>query len=192
MNNQLTDKDLWNRVRSENDASAFTELYNRYWKILLEIAWRKTRNWDDAQDIMQDVFVSLWKSRHRIEIQSTTIKNYLGTAIRYMIYARLKEGRKITWVEDITVIDAPHTSADCPEAVYDYRTLLKNVTAAQNELPHKGQLIFKLHREEGLKIKEIASALEISPLTVKTHLQRAIASLRKNIQPLLLFIFPFF
>lgn len=191
MSNELTDKDLWNRVRLD-DASAFTELYNRYWKILLEMAWRKTKNWDDAQDIMQDVFVSLWKSRHRIEIQSTTIKNYLGTAIRYMIYARLKEGRKITWVEDITAIDTPHYPTDCPEAIYDYRALLQNVIAAQNELPDKGQLIFKLHREEGLKIKEIANALALSPLTVKTHLQRAVASLRKNIQPLLLAICPFF
>lgn len=191
MHNQLTDKDLWNRIRS-NDASAFTELYNRYWKILLEIAWRKTKNWDDAQDIMQDVFVSLWKSRHGIEIQSSTIKNYLGTAIRYMIYARLKEGRKITWVEDISALDTPHPQSESPEAVYDYRILLKNVAAAQNGLPDKGQLIFKLHREEGLKIKEIAAALDLSPLTVKTHLQRAIASLRKNIQLLMTTVFSLF
>jgi len=188
MHNQLTDKDLWNRIQSD-DASAFTELYNRYWKILFEIAWRKTKSRDDAQDIMQDVFVSLWKSRHRIEIQATTLKNYLGTALRYMIYARLKEGRKITWVEDITTLPTARLYADSPEAIYDYRALLKNVAAAQNDLPDKGQLIFKLHREEGLKIKEIAAALDVSPLTVKTHLQRAIASLRKNIQLLLCTLF---
>lgn len=186
MHNQLTDKDLWARIRTD-DAAAFTELYNRYWKILLETAYRKTKDWQGAQDIMQEVFISLWKSRHRIEIESVTMRGYLGTAVRYMIYAYIKEGRKITWVEDIAAISpAGEEAAHNPEIIYDYRNLLKHVAAIQNELPDKCQLVFKLHREEGLKIKEIAAVLDISPLTVKTHLQRAIANLRKNLKLLLL------
>lgn len=185
MYNRLTDKDLWAKIRSD-DATAFTELYNRYWKILLEVAYRKTKDWAGAQDIMQEVFVSLWKSRHRIEIQSATMRGYLGTAVRYMIYAYIKEGRKITWVEDITAISTPEAPHNSPEVIYDYRTLLQNVAAVQNELSDKCQLVFKLHREEGLKIKEIAAVLDISPLTVKTHLHRALTNLRKNLKLLTL------
>jgi DNA-directed RNA polymerase specialized sigma24 family protein len=47
----------------EGNASAFDILYNRYWDRVLNLAYRKTGDLMEAENIIQDVFVSLWKRR---------------------------------------------------------------------------------------------------------------------------------
>lgn len=74
---------------SENDKDAFEEIYHRYWQLLLGMAFNRLKNWQAAEDVVHDVFISIWKNRHKQEIKS--LKNYLATAVKYKI---LKEVRK--------------------------------------------------------------------------------------------------
>ena len=56
---------------TEHAASAFTELYNRYWKKLLSLALSKLANQSEAEEVVQDVFMNLWNRRQRLAIRHT-------------------------------------------------------------------------------------------------------------------------
>lgn len=63
------------RLLQQNDEAAFTEIYNRYWKILYSSAHNILQVKDAAEDAVQEVFISLWKRRNLVHIES--LKAYL-------------------------------------------------------------------------------------------------------------------
>src|SRR5687768_6908742 len=79
-----TDEELLTLLKKGNE-QAFTELYNRYWKLLFSIAYQKTEQPADAEEIVQDVFADLWKRRKKTVIQ-VSIKSYLAAATKFHIY----------------------------------------------------------------------------------------------------------
>ena len=84
----LSDEDLLDLVRSGNDA-AFSEIYSRYWKKLLTVAINKSDgNIEEAEEIVQDLFVSLWRRRGELQI-STTLASYLAAAVKYRVIKSL-------------------------------------------------------------------------------------------------------
>ena len=63
---------------AKNDKDAFTELYNRYWAVLFGIAYNRLQQAVTAEDIVHDVFLSLWKNKTDQKILQ--LENYLATA----------------------------------------------------------------------------------------------------------------
>ena len=86
---QLYDnKDLLGLL-SNNDEIAFTELYDRFWQKLFAIAYCRLKEIETAEDIVHDVFASLWANRQEITIES--LDNYLATAVKYMVLDKIKK-----------------------------------------------------------------------------------------------------
>lgn len=75
----LSDNELLDLLRS-GDKSAFIEIYNRYWERLLAIAYNHTKDKSMAEEIVQQVFISLWDRRQMVAIES--IGGYLATAVK--------------------------------------------------------------------------------------------------------------
>lgn len=159
---------------TNDDAFSFTELYNRFWKTLFAIAYNRLKDTQAAEDIVHDVFASLWNNRKKIEVIS--LENYLAAATKYMVLAHIKkieynrryqQSQQQAPVFEITIENSLHN-----------KRLLEFVKKEVEKLPEKCRLIFKYSRENGMKVKDIAQQLQISPKTVENQLNKALRQLR--------------
>lgn len=177
---------------AKNDTLAFTEIYNRYWKKILVVAYNRLKNNEEAEDITHDVFASLWSNRGKSKIEC--LENYLATAAKYSVLAKIKRKERQRLynrsLEQAPVFDLP------VEASLHYKKILETVQREIENLPQKCKLIFKYSRDEGMATKQIAGKLNISPKTVENQINKALKQLRRSAKTfihfcwiLLLFLF---
>lgn len=179
----LDDWELTDLLKSSN-RYAFTEIYNRYWKRLFAIAANKINDLDEAEEIVQDIFVSLWNRRESLCITST-LGSYLAVSIKYRVIKTFeKHGhaqKYSAYSKDvISIID------NSTEEWMEFEELKARLSEFVAELPQKCQLVFRLSRESGFSQKRIAAELDISEKTVEAHLTKALKTLRARLSQLLL------
>jgi len=175
---------------SKSDESAFTEIYKRFWQKLFAIAYNRFKEMQEAEDIVHDVFASLWASRHKIEIES--LENYLATAVKYMVLSKIKKKERER-IYNQTSQQAPVFELPI-EASLHYKQILEIVKIEVEKLPEKCRLIFKYSRNDGMPVKQIAKELSISPKTVENQLNKALKQLKlaTKILSQLLLVYLFF
>jgi len=173
--NALSDLDLIALLRSA-DKQAFTEIYNRYWKRLLAIAYNHTKDKSAAEEMVQEVFVSLWDRRDKIEIQS--VNNYLATATKFTVFKSFYRQRK-KQQDLLSTLTVAISQAD--EEQIDARFLQEYINGFVEKLPEKCRMVFKYSREAGLSIPEISREMNIAEKTVEAHLTKALKTLRTNL-----------
>jgi RNA polymerase sigma-70 factor (family 1) len=174
INTATYDTEALLRLLAEDNPKAFTELYNRFWQKLFAIAYNRLKNKEAAEDVVHDVFASLWANRHKVDIAQ--LENYLATATRYMVLGQIKKQiLHRRYVE--SKVELPIISFDIANALH-FKNILEQVKIAANELPEKCRLVFKYSREEGLPVKEIARIMHIAPKTVENQLAKALKHLK--------------
>lgn len=174
---------------SKSDEPAFAEIYNRFWRKMFAIAYNRFQESQEAEDIVHDVFASLWANRHKSEI--ACLENYLATATKYMVLAKIKRKERKR-VYDNSVNKVPVVELTVETSLH-YKRILELVKTEVDKLPEKCRLIFNCSRNEGMSIKQIAAELNISPRTVENHLNKALNHLRvaiKTIVCLLVYLAP--
>ncbi len=155
------------------DHIAFTEIFDRYWKKLLAIAFNHTKDKSDAEEIVQEVFVALWNKREQMAIKS--LDRYLATATKFTVYSSYYRKRKRT-EELITNIEfVAHFSMEDQIAA---RFLQEQIDGIVSRLPEKCKLVFEYSRKSGLKIPEIAAEMGISEKTAEAHLTKALKTIK--------------
>ena len=172
-----------------NDTKAFTELYNRYWEKLFAVAFNRTNHLQDAEEIVQDVFLSLWKRRSMLNLQYQ-INTYLSTAVRYQIINRLAK-QQVQKKHLESLHQKGELSTNTTDLWLSEKELKARLEACVTQLPKKCRLVFELSRNEGKTTKEIAQELNIAEKTVEAHMSKALMHLRESLQvsmPLLLTI----
>jgi RNA polymerase sigma-70 factor (ECF subfamily) len=137
---------------TESDELAFTELYNRFWQKLFAIAYNRLKEIQEAEDIVHDVFASLWVNRKKIEIES--LENYLASAAKYMVLAKIKK-KEQERVYNNSNHQAPVFELPVETSLH-YKRILEIVKNEVERLPEKCRLIFKYSRNEGKPVKQIA------------------------------------
>jgi len=176
-----TDERLLALLRN-SDETAFTELYNRYWKLLFSIAANKLGSLVDAEEIVQEIFTDIWKRREIVEIR-LSVKSYLAAAAKFQVYSFLAKKQKERNVEV-----AINENVLTPEQELDFKNLQISLYESITSLPEKCQLIFLL-KQEGLSNKEIAKSLDISIKTVEGQVTTALRRLRTGLDYLFLIFF---
>lgn len=168
------DDELLSLLKSGEQA-AFTEIYERHWKTLYALAYNRLRSIHIAEDIVHEVFASLWNNRDHKIIQN--LPAYLATSVKYMILANLRKSlvqRKyessIEHFSGVTLID--------PIDTLHNKRLLVLLQQEVERLPEKCRLIFKLSREQHKSVKEIANELQIAQSTVENQLNKALGKLK--------------
>ncbi|MBL7728516.1 MAG: RNA polymerase sigma-70 factor [Dinghuibacter sp.] len=156
-----------------NDELAFTELYNRYWQKLFSIAYNRLKEVQSAEDIVHDVFAALWAARHNIHIG--LLNNYLASATKYMVFARIK---KMMAEREYRKKLGPATATPSAENAIYFKQLLTIIQKETEQLPEKCRLIFTTSRNEGKTVKEIAHEMQLSPKTVENQLNKALRKLK--------------
>jgi len=178
---QQTDADLMMSLR-EGNGHAFAEIYDRYWKRLLAVAYNHCRDKIIAEEIVQEVFISLWNRRQALCIDN--INAYLATAVRLSVFKQYVRQKRRDQIKE-QAADPIITTWD-EEKIYT-RLLQQHINGIVEVLPEKCRLVFKLSRDEGLSIPEVAHRMGIAEKTAEAHLTKALKVLRlkllKNIHP---------
>jgi RNA polymerase sigma-70 factor (family 1) len=169
-----TDFDLVSLLKLD-DVSAFETLYARYFGKLYNHAYEKLQDRYLAQEVVQDLFVSFWKNRHKVEVH-TSLASYFFVAIRYLIINQFKKQMAYEQkIEKMTLTQSQIT--DETNDLLNYNDLNADYQAALQELPEKCREVFVMSRN-GSSNKEIAEALNISVKTVEQHITKALRTLR--------------
>lgn len=169
---QYDDRQLMELLVIGNE-QAFTALYERYWKKLFVIAYNRLQEIQSAEDIVHDVFASLWASRQKLQVEKP--ENYLAVATKYMVLARIKKIKRERLY--IAGEETPVTDFTAENSLH-YKRILELVHKEVENLPEKCRLIFKYSRNDGMPVKEIAKELSISPKTVENQLNKALKQLK--------------
>lgn len=160
----------------EGDDHAFTEIYNRYWSILYLYVLKFSGRNDQAEDIVQDVFISLWKRTDKAKHQ-TSLSGYLYTSVRYKIFD-LIDHEKVRAKHLTSLAEFLDTNRIVADSALIERDLKNSIESAIQLLPSKMREVFELSRKEGMSQKEISAQLKISDKTVKKQMSKALKILR--------------
>jgi RNA polymerase sigma-70 factor (family 1) len=171
----LGEDELINLLRQDK-LGAFREIYTRYWKQLYADAYKRLKNKEMAEEIVQEVFTSLWHKRGALNI-TQTLGGYLFTSVsnlvidqyrKDLVRARYKESFKLVYSE---------TDNSTEDAIL-VKELEHTIEHEVNSLPDKCRSVFELSRVEHKTNKEIASELGISEKTVEHHITKALKHIR--------------
>jgi RNA polymerase sigma-70 factor (family 1) len=179
-----TDPQLLERIL-QADKAAFEQLYNRYWKLLYELAVFKTGQYEESEDIVQELFVDLWNKKTSITL-TTSLRTYLISCLYLKVfkYFRTKGFREKHYEEFNSFLQrSGQTAVDIalPDAgsEQDYARLQEIIDLTVQHMPKRMRHVFVLRHQHGYSIAEIAGKLDISTESVKTHLKLAMSRLRK-------------
>jgi len=174
----FTDKKLLSFLRVRDDYDAFTEIYSRYWDLLLNTAYQRLKSREAAEEIVQEVFVTLFIKRKEIEI-TTSLEAWLKTALKYKVF-NIYRSQQVHLLHLSNIIRQNEISPLMPDEVVNLKEIKHRIKIAADKLPDKCRQVFLLSRFEHLSHKEIAERMGISLSTVKKHLTKAIAALRSE------------
>lgn len=181
-NAETTDSRLVERIRA-GDEVAFELLFRSYYPRLCRFTLRLIRDFSDAEQLVQDVFLNVWQMRESWSPRGT-IRSYLYRAAKNQALNYLKHRRVVGSVEEFEEQSAEIARASLQED-YERKELMVAVQQAIELLPPRCKLVFALHRQDGLTYSEIADVLDISVKTVETQIGRALKILRKILKPYL-------
>jgi len=172
---RLPDVELVDLLKS-NHRVAHDEIFNRYNLILLAEARKRTRDQDEAHDIVQDVFLKLWSKRSRLQI-GHNLPGYLYTSVFNAILDRSKHEKVKRRYQTFYTRSAESDSYTIEDALIAKE--LNNYIEQQIEaLPEKRREIFVMSRKLHLSHKEIAERLGITEDTVNKQIGHANKTLK--------------
>jgi RNA polymerase sigma-70 factor (family 1) len=173
-----TDSELLALLKDGEEA-AYTEIYNRYWEQMSLYVLKVIRSEGDAQDIVQEVFVSIWKRREVLEVKGTLVAYLLRSvrnlSIRYIETHITKRDFLRTLSDSVQHLDLSGVNA------LELEQLEAQITGAIAGLPPKMREVFLLSRQENLSYKEIAHRLHIAETTVKKQVSNALQLIRTDL-----------
>ncbi len=165
---------------NEDSEYAFQLIYDKHRNRIYQTAIKFLKSPIIAQDVVQDVFMKLWFERHKIE-PSKPVEAWLYTVAKNNILNKL---RKIA--NDWKAIDLlSHTILQSENNTHQKLTegeFKQKLQSAVSKLPEQQKVVFILSRFEKLTYIQIGEKMGISPLTVKTHLSRALFAIKKQFE----------
>ena len=168
----LTDEGLTDLLRN-GDSGAFNEIYKRYWRKMLGVAWNHSRDTSVSKDIVHEVFISLWERRYDNVIQ--TLPAFLARSVRLSVYRQYqKEQRRA----ELAKLHYEPEIIGYDEEKLDAKFLQEYIEGIVEELPEKCRLVFRYSRDQGMKNAEIASLINITEKGVEASLTRALKIIR--------------
>lgn len=166
----------------QGNTTAISCIYERYWKRLYLYAFSILRDSEQAQDIVQDLFVQLWVRRSQAEIHKLDV--YLHQAVRYsaLAYIRSANSRKVFVEEGELELLAGAVDPNDYQHVNEITLFLEQEVLA---LPKRCREVFVLSRVEFLSNKEIAGRMGITVKAVEFQMTVALKRLRNKLSDFL-------
>ena len=182
MSNLLKDRVLDSDVEllcrmADDDQEAFTSVYRRHWESLFITTVRVIGNKEDAEDIIQEVFTSLWNRRKVLNLTGP-LAGYLQASVKYKAINYIE--RNITRRHYLAALNEAAKAGvpASPEVLLQVKEVQQLIQTVIENMPPKMREVFELSRSHYLSHKEIAARLGISEETVKKHIQHALQLFR--------------
>ncbi len=154
----------------------FEQLFRKHQPVLVAFARGFTRSTEDAREVVQEVFISVWQNVDNLR-PDDNLRSYLFTATRNKALNFLAK-KKIESVDvEPVVVENRHFGHQ--EGDSDVGELQSIIYEEVQRLPEKCRQVFNLSRNEGLSYKEIAERLDISAKTVENQIGIALSRLKK-------------
>jgi len=174
-----SDTDLARRIR-DGDAAPLETLFHEHYAALCRFANRYLHDRAAAEDLVQDVFASIWAGRMRLDVRGS-VRSYLFAAVRNRaLNLRKHQLVERDWEFDEALPDvrALHRAPARPDDLLDEVERRNRLRAAIEALPERCRLVMQLRWEEQLSHAEIADVLGISVKGVERQLSRGLQFLR--------------
>jgi RNA polymerase sigma-70 factor (family 1) len=178
---KLQDTELVTLLK-DRDEEAFTEIYNRHWKLIYAHVYKMLRDEDEAKDIVQEVFGNLWIKAAFIK-SNLNISGLLYIAARNKVFDLIEKNKvRADYIGEIAAFlsDPVNTQLE----TIDEKRILEILEREIQKLPPKMREIFELSRKENLSHKEIAAKLNLSEQTVKKQVQNALKVIKPKLNDL--------
>ena len=179
MNIKESNNELLKQLKIGN-LKAFDAIYKLYSRRLYGFVYRYVKQKADTEEIVQEVFIKIWRNRFNIHI-NTSFESYIFTIAHNTMVNLLK--KRATEHKYIEYVKSIQKNEETYELIHDiqYEELMHQYRSLLDQLPPRQQEIFQLSREEGLNHKEIAEKLGISRNTVKNHLVTTLSFIKSNL-----------
>jgi RNA polymerase sigma-70 factor (ECF subfamily) len=171
------------------NSKAYEHFFSENYNALCRFAYNYLKDRDEAEEMVQSTFVSIWQKRKDINLDFS-LKSYFYSSVKNSCLNLFKHQKsREKYAEDIKAEDDKYYSTE--SEIYE-NELKTAIGKALQKLPKQQQAVFKLSRFDGKKYQEIAEQLNISAKTVENHMGKAIKYMRTELQDYLvviLFIF---
>lgn len=167
-----------------DDQSAFTVLFTKYYSDLVRFSFGLTRNLDTSEEIVQEVFLKLWENRSSLEIH-TSLKSFLLKTVQNRSIDSLRHN-SIRHTYASLILEHPTLWENDTENYVLYSELEANFNHAMGVIPLQYAEVFRMSRIETHNYQEIAQKLGVSVRTVEVRIAKALSLLREELKDFLL------
>ncbi|QNK64440.1 sigma-70 family RNA polymerase sigma factor [Pedobacter sp. PAMC26386] len=158
------------------DQAAFDEIYKRCWKKLYNESFKRLKNMEQVEELVQSVFVDLWVKKER-KNNILNIYAYLVTAVRYQVYMLYKKSRTLPQFEE--PLDHMAVSYNGADSLINEKEIRNYIAVWLAMQPEKRGEIFRMKFMDEYTTKEISEKLGVSQKTVQNQVTTSHASLRQ-------------
>lgn len=172
-------------LKQLKDEEVFDEMYKLYYSKLYSIALAYVSSNEDAEEIVQDVFVKFWKKREQIEILSN-LTGYLYKMTRNSCLDFLRSQKNKLAIgtnlhQQQYLLNYFALSSEADSLIIE-KELQFQINEGIKLLPEKCRMVFMKSRMEGLKYREISNSMDISTKTVENQISKALKHLRSHLK----------
>ncbi len=166
----------------EDDQLAYTEIFERYSRLLVNHAYKILGNPDEANDIVQEIFLSIWNKRYELTITGS-LSSYLYKATKNRILNHIAHEKVVSrYADSISdFIESDYILADSKIREQELEAIIAKEIAL---LPEKMREVFLLRKVEELSYNEIALQLNITDKTAKQQVYNSLKILREKLKSL--------
>ena len=163
----------------EGKSPAFEEIYRRYWYKLFKIVYHQTGVQEEAEELVQEIFLSLWIRRSEVIIRHLGL--YLTLAAKNQVYDYIKSKISFRKYQEHLIFQEINQQNSTDEIV-NFVELSEAVEKALSRLPEKSAEVFRRSRFENQSVKEIAAGLNLSEKAVEYHITKSLKFLKSDLK----------
>lgn len=164
----------------ESEHAAFTEIYKRYFNLLLVFVHSRLRDEDSAKDLVQELFLNIWVKRETMTIPDS-LAAYLYTSVRNRMLrfiernnAQNRHVQSLATFFDREIVMTDHLVRE--------KQLSNMIEKEVNALPKRMREVFIMSRKANMSYKEISRELDLDQNSVKIYAKHAIKKLRLRLR----------
>ena len=170
----------------QGNKEAFSIIFRKYYKDLVLFGGNLLHDKFQCEDIVQNVFLKLWRNRETLEIE-TSLKSFLIRSVQNSCLDELRHKVVIREHESYSQSFYASDNMDTEHSIL-YSNLQSHLEEALNKLPEACRVAFEMNRLEGLKYREIAEKLNVSERTIEVRIGKALGLLREYLKEFFVFL----
>jgi RNA polymerase sigma-70 factor (ECF subfamily) len=165
------------------DMEAFEALFRQHKELVLKTAMLITNNAEEAEDVLQEVFMNIWRKRHTFDNTKGKFTTWLyRITINQSINRYRRKKPVIVSIDETSCDPSSRFTQDLPEEALEINWEYKRLLEAIDLLDNNHRLVLILRYINDLSIKEIAEVLDIPVGTVKSRTHNALKALHRQME----------